>query len=302
MTRDLVSLLRQSADQCPDTSPTLVAAGIRQGMLMHRRRRRAVLIGAAAGVAAAVAFGILAINWPGDGSSETEPVGEETTAPVATDEDVLVSCGGDEGWPPSVMSEGVPGLLDEAEATATFQAILDDPQLSQEAELSILSEGADVEWRVLRGDEDSLTLGLGHWTEEGPAGAGAYVLDLEREGEHWTTAGWGDCNLAPVLAEGSTWARVSSYHATGQDATTLQAEVTENQCTSGRDPGPFLHEPTIVEDEESVTIYWTTTPHEGAANCQGNPSVTRDIQLADSLGDRKVLDGSQFPPRPVNAN
>ena len=239
MTRYLVSLLRQSADECPDISPTLVASGIRQGKLMHRRRRRAVLAGVAVGVAAAVAVGILAGNWPGDDRSETEPVGDDTTVPGITDEDALVSCGGDEGWPPSVMAEGVPGLLDEAEATETFQAILDDPQLSQEAELSILSDGVDVEWRVLRGDEDSLTLGLGHWTEKGPAGADAYVLGLERAGDHWTPDGWGTCNnLAPTLPEGSKWAMVSSYNATSAEATTLQVEVTENQCTSGRDPWP----------------------------------------------------------------
>jgi hypothetical protein len=197
------------------------------------------------------------------------------------------------------MATGVPGLLDKAEATRTFQNILDDPRWGGEAALSILEGGVDIEWRVLAGDDTSLAVGLGPWTDAGPAPRDAWLLSLKRQGDRWVPTGWGDCNLAPVLSQGSTWAHVNGYRAGGDDSTSLQVRVSEIECTGARDPIPFLNEPDVVETPDTVTISWTTTPMEGAATCPGNPPVNRSITLSAPLGNRQVLDGSSYPPRPV---
>ena len=236
-----------------------------------------------------------------DADRQVVDAGEPNGLPVVTDGDeVVVSCGGgNEGWPPSVMAEGLPGLLDQAEATMTFQDILDDPQWGVEAELSLLRNGVDVEWRVLRGDSSSLVVGLGRWTDQGPAQADAYVLGLEREDGRWVPRGWGDCSLAPILRGRNTWAHVTGYRAAGPEATSFEASVSEGECTSARDPGPFLHEPTVVERPDTITVYWTSTPVVGGADCPGNPTVTRVVELDAPLGERQVLDGSRYPPEPV---
>ncbi len=303
MTHDLVSLLRDSADECPAMPPAVVDEGIRRGQMLHRRRRRAVLAGATAAAVATAVVVVLAsgVTRPGEDPSSPAPADDLDSLPVVTEGDeVLVSCGGgNQGWPPSVMAEGVPGLLDQAEATRTFQNILDDPQWGGEAELTILRNGVDVEWRVLRGDSRSLVIGLGQWTDQGPARRDAYVLSLERQDDRWIPTGWGGCSLAPILREGNTWAQVTSYRAAGPDATSLQASVSEVECTGARDPGPFLHEPTVVEGPDAVTVYWTSTPIEGGADCPGNPILMRVIELDAPIGDRQVLDGSRYPPQPV---
>lgn len=237
----------------------------------------------------------------GDAGPEAEDPGAAPTSPVLTaDGEVVVSCGGHDGWPPSVMAEGVPGLLTEGEARHTFTSILEDPRYAAEAELTLFSNGVDVDYRVLRGDDRSLTVGLGDWTERGPAVQDTYVLDLEREGERWVPGGWGECsNLQPVLREELVWARIDRYDARAGDGSLVDIKVSEVECTSGRDPDPYLHGPAVVETDDAVTVYVTSTPMEGSATCPGNPSVERTIELDQPLGPRPLLDGSLYPPSPV---
>ncbi len=213
--------------------------------------------------------------------------------------EVMVSCGSDggAGWPPSVMTEGVRGVLTDREARRVFQGILSDPMTGEEASLSLFPDGVAVDWRVLRADACSLTIGLGRWTEHGPV-EGPHVLELARDGEAWRATGWAECQLSPVLEEGNDWAEVTGYEGDAASAR-LTAEVSERECTSGRDPRPFLHEPLVVETRATVTIYWTTEPPRGGHDCQGNPSVRGVVELDRPLGTRAVLDGSSYPARQV---
>jgi hypothetical protein len=248
-----------------------------------------------------VTAGLALLSACGSGQSRTQSgdpsANDETPFVVTATGEMEVSCGGAaDGWPPSVMPEGVPGVLSDDEARGIFAEILSDPATGGEAGLSLFRDGVDVEWRVLRDNGEALTIGLGRWTDEGPVGDRAYVLELEREGDSWRPAGWGHCRLSPVLKDGLAWAVVTGYRGDAQ-ATTITVEVHERECTSGRDPSSFLHEPFVVETAESVIIYWTSEPPSGDQTCQGNPSVERAVELSEPLGDRIVFDGSSYPPR-----
>ena len=224
-------------------------------------------------------------------------------APVVLENgELTVGCGGDgAGWPPSVMTEGLQGALTDDEARSIFQGILSDPRTGGEAALSLFPDGVDVDWRVLHKDEDSLTIGLGRWTEQGPADAGIPVLGLERERGAWRAKGWGDCQLSPVLKEGNSWAEVTGYSGDAASAR-IRAQVSERECTSGRNPARFLRDPVVVETSETVTIYWTSDPATGGQDCQGTPSLDRVVELTQPLGSRVVFDGSTYPPRQVRAD
>jgi len=76
----------------------------------------------------------------------------------------------------------------------------------------------------------------------------------------------------------------------------LDLLVSEVECTSARDPEPYLREPVIVETSQSVTIYWATEALRAAASCPGNPWVARTVTLEEPLGDRALRDGSGYPP------
>jgi hypothetical protein len=246
-----------------------------------------------------------ALSACGTETTADDPLGVSPTTDdepfVVANGETMVSCGSDAaGWPPSVMTEGVQGPLTDDEARRIFQGILNDPMTGEEAALSLFPDGVDVDWRVLHEDGNSLTIGLGRWTEQGPTGESARILELEREGEAWGTAGWAGCQLSPVLKEGNSWVEVTGYHRDEKSAR-LTAQVQEHVCTSGRDPEPFLHEPFVVETSDRVTIYLTSEPPEGGQDCQGTPPVDRVVELNQPLGTRLVFDGFSYPPREVRA-
>jgi hypothetical protein len=171
------------------------------------------------------------------------PLPDDLPVQVEGDE-ILVGCGGASGWAPSVMASGVPGVVSDAEMTATFQQILGDPEYGAEAELSLFANGAEnVEWRVLRHTDNELTMGLGTWTDQGPVD-GAMVLGLRREADRWIPDGWGDCQLAPILDPGHTWAHVAKSETTVDRGTsTIPVRVSEGGCTGSRDSLPPSRNP-----------------------------------------------------------
>ena len=209
-----------------------------------------------------------------------------------------VSCGGPAGWAPSQMADGIESDFGTSEARATFADLLADPALAAELELTFLADGPGTEFRVLEEDGESVTLGLGSWSVDGP-GPRALAMSLVREDDAWTFAGGGDCHLSPILRTDADWVDVTAAATAPDDARTLVVDVTERQCTSARDPRPFLKDPVVVETAESVTVYGTTAPMTEAAECPGNPTVQQTIVLAGPLGDRVVRDGATWPPREV---
>ena len=230
---------------------------------------------------------------------EAAPASEDS--PVLTEDgEVLVSCGGgDITWRPSTMPEGIPGILDEAEVRQAFRDLLADPRIAGEAELTFLRDGVDgTAYRVLGADGDVVVLGLGTWDERGPVD-GSLVMSIEREGDRWAFAGGGSCRLEVQLTEPEgqpSWVEV-----TGREAgagTAIRVLVNERQCTSGRDPLPHLREPQVTYAEDEVVVYWTSDPGTGGT-CVGIPPVTTTLDLDEPLGDRVLLDGSTWPPRPV---
>lgn len=249
------------------------------------------------GLLAAVPLLLLVVGC----GAQTSVASEPKRLPVRTvDGEVQVGCGSGSSWSPAVMADGVPGVVERDVVVEAFRELLADPELSGELELSFLSAGAEeTEWRVLAGDGDALTLGLGSWTEAGPA-EGARTFAMAREGRRWRWLGGGDCpHLGPVLADDADgWVEVTGLSAPAADTGEVTVVVSEIACTGARDPGPFLHEPTVVETDQSVTVYWTTTPPE-SASCPGNPSVERTLELDAPLGERALLDGSSWPPAPV---
>lgn len=214
----------------------------------------------------------------------------------------MLSCGAGPEFAVSALEGGVTGVADETQVLDAFERLaaragIDVPRELQRARI------ADAEWIVLGSERDggteTLIVGVGGWDGNGPGDDGEYVI-LDRVGEGWRASSWGDCNLAPVLPPGVSWAEVAATpQGLDTTATSLSFEVHERECTSGRRPEPFLNEPVVVESDETVTVYWTSDAPQGSQTCPGNPSVRRVVHLDEPLGDRRLLDGSVWPPKPV---
>jgi hypothetical protein len=243
----------------------------------------------------------------GESRSDTSPdsgtarAGRESVVMVGGE--VLVSCGNIRpAFAVSAMDDGVSGLADEAEVAAALDGLrarfgIDAPRALQRR------SAAEAEWKVLGGDPvddpQRLLVGVGHWAAATGTTDGQYVV-LERTANGWQPSGWGDCNLAPVLGEGASWAEIAAVSG-GADpgSSTVEVLVSERECTSARDPSPYLREPVVIERDDTVTLYWTSDTPTGDQTCPGNPRVRRSVKLDRPLGTRAILDGSTWPPRPI---
>jgi hypothetical protein len=286
--RRLHDALGHGAEDAPDAHG--LADGARRRM--RARRRRAAMVGAAAAVVAVIVpVAVVGSNDDRSGSSETD-------RPPSALGDQNVTCGSG-SWPASAMEGGVSGLVDEAEVRAAFARLLEEAPI--DAPEAIRQEGADkAPYIALAETNDGYTLGTGTWSIEGP-GKDADIVGLERQGDGTLRAsGWGDCELRVVLPPGRSPVVVNGPRG-GVDPTTTEPVVMVNEldCTSGRDPVPFLGEPTVVEDDERVLVTMTSETMRGGADCQGNPSVPVTLHLDRPIGGRELLDGGTWPPTPL---
>ncbi len=241
-----------------------------------------------------------------DRATTSAPIAATAQTWLAPDGDVLVTCGASPAFPASLAAQG--GLEvqpDEAEEIVDALAHLKDMGGIDAPGPLQAAEAEQVKWAVLWWDSSSEgeTLGL---LVASPESTGFSLdsdesLTLEWQDGQWRASSWsGTCGARPVLPAHSAWAQIAvPADATNPAGSSVDLLVSEIQCTSARDPEPFLADPVVVETDEAVTVYWTTEQMTGDATCPGNPWVPRTIQLKDPLGDRPLLDGSTWPPARV---
>lgn len=225
----------------------------------------------------------------------------------APDGEVLIRCYHAPAFPASRVADGgldVPaGTVEEivtALAELKDEAGIDAPRPLQQAEAD------EVTWAVLWSDGSAgvETMGL-LLASPGSTGfaldADSHVILERQDGRLRVTGSSDSCGARPALPAGSEWAQIALPDRTASpDGTSVDVLVSEVECTSARDPEPYLAaEPVIVETDEDVTVYWTTEEIAGGATCPGNPWVERTLRLDRPLGERELLDGSTWPHRPV---
>ncbi|WP_244929023.1 hypothetical protein [Nocardioides sp. W7] len=252
------------------------------------------------GIAVALLLCVSACGTETSGPVEaTKSVPEEAEESGGPSDERPISCTGEApGWPASAMDGGIASRLPADELTRALEALaaragIDAPSALQDADVH------EAPWFVLAETKTSVVVATGSWDGGGP-GRDGEVVRLKASGAGWQVQSWGDCrNLAPVVDPGLQWVRIDAATDLDPASTEVTVEVTEGGCTSGRDPRPFLQEPTLVEDDDSVVVFWTSEAPEGANNCVGNQPVPHPLRLGEPLGDRELLDGSRWPARPV---
>jgi hypothetical protein len=81
------------------------------------------------------------------------------------------------------------------------------------------------------------------------------------------------------------------------EATRLSALIRERACASGRSPKGRVLEPQVFSGGDAVLVTVWVRDQLGAQDCQGNPTFPVEIVLTEPLGERRLLDGSEVPPR-----
>jgi len=232
----------------------------------------------------------------GCGSGGTRDVLAKTD-PAPSVAEVQVTCAnGRDYWPVSAMAGGIPksesGDLVRALEKLAEDAGIDAPLAFQGTSVE------DAEWFVLARDGHAAAVATGPWSPAGPGKHGGIVY-LEHVGAGWEAMSWGGCGtLQPFVDDGEQWVEIDQVSGS-RDTTEPTLLVTDNQCASGRDPRPFLQEPSIAETEDSVTVSWTVTAAPGFNDCIGVGPFPAQLHLTRPLGDRTLYDGSTWPARKV---
>ncbi len=122
------------------------------------------------------------------------------------------------------------------------------------------------------------------------------------EGNGWTVAAYGQCHLGVSYPDGITGATIRldpAFPRPTRDSREVHVLITETACASGQSPEGRVLEPLVVYGPDSVAVAIAIRHIVGGADCQSNPEFPVLIELSEPLGDRVLVDGSQFPPRPL---
>ena len=67
--------------------------------------------------------------------------------------------------------------------------------------------------------------------------------------------------------------------------------------TASKPPEGRILDPQVFSGQDGIVVtFWVRSP-DGVQDCQGNPDIATLIQLPDPIGERKLLDDSEIPPR-----
>ena len=131
-----------------------------------------------------------------------------------------------------------------------------------------------------------------------PTGDGWAVVAFAAADTGWVPDTWGECVPVPFV-EGRNlveWQFDPDRPRPGPDATTATVLATERACASGKPMGDRLQPPAVTYTDAAVVVLLTALPQAGGQDCPGNPSTPVTIELDEPLGNRRLLDGSVYPP------
>ena len=134
----------------------------------------------------------------------------------------------------------------------------------------------------------------------GRLGHRAQTISVARRGKGWEQIGYSS-NCEPAVLRGGrqaiTWALAPGQHLS-PTTQSIEVELLGGECDSGQSENERLETPVFREESGAVLMALWIRPVHGPQTCQAliEPPVT--IQLPEPLGQRRLLDGSVFPPAP----
>jgi len=291
---DLESTLRATlADRAAEapTGDDLVDVVRRRGGVQRTRRR---IAGTATALALGIGVTVVAV-------SDLNPFGPDhdivVTAPgrVAADQ---ITCGSDQlSFDPDILVERPP-LDPDSELGNAVRTTARPPVAAR------LIEG----WTLL--DQVGQTAHLMIWLKPGAestnmAESGMIAATYRQANDGtWSYQDSAECQPQRAFDDGldpATWALPGARPE--PEATSFPILVTERGCASGQSSEGRLADPIVEYRDDAVLITTRVEPPVGDSfTCQGNPATEVTVELDEPLGDRQLLDGMWFPPRPVLEN
>jgi hypothetical protein len=86
------------------------------------------------------------------------------------------------------------------------------------------------------------------------------------------------------------------------DATVLELLVLERACASGRTAEGRVELVELEETADEIRLRVGVRPQPGEQECPGHPPTPFTVELAEPLGDRRILDAAVVPPRELRVH
>jgi len=291
---DLESTLRATlADRAAEapTGDDLVDVVRRRGGVQRTRRR---IAGTATALALGIGVAVVAV-------SDLNPFGPDHDIVVTAPEPVApdqITCGpGPGGFDPDILVERPP-LDPDSELGTAVRTTARPPVAAR------LIEG----WTLL--DQVGATAHLLIWLKPGAestnmAESGILGATYRQANDGtWSFQSSAECQPQRASDDGldpASWALPGARP--GPEATSFPILVTERGCVSGQSLEGRLADPIVEYRDDAVLITTRVEPAVGDIfMCEGNPTTEVTVELDEPLGNRRLLDGMWFPPRPVLEN
>jgi hypothetical protein len=216
----------------------------------------------------------------------------------------------DRTWPPAPSVEpapndelilagrnGVPGRLYCSNHRTFGFGDLDNPtgaEVRVGPEFDVLrSVVGNPPTREVARDETGVTF-LADRRDPGPWEHGPYiVVDVNRKGGSWDSAGGGDCEpraWAPPGYGAATWVLDPAFRAPSPTTQTLHLLVREFTCSSGRTAHGRIGPAYVASDPFMVRIQLLVRYVPGEQDCQGVDPTPATLRLPEPLGNRALKD------------
>lgn len=226
------------------------------------------------------------------GDDDTRTLAPTTTRPV----DPMLTCGY-EPFPASALSNPPGAENDDTPAAQAFRELRQRstpiPELPRSGYRLLSESDTDAQFAARLGDE---------WEHD------LWIVHLVASNGVWDFRNGGECTPRTLRdgVESAQW-ELTSGQSLEPDAAEVHIGVWERACTSGASLAGRIQEPDIEYRTHRViiTLYVTPLdpPDDGPGSidvytCIGPPSTPHTVTLAEPLGDRQLLDGGSYPPRP----
>lgn len=153
-------------------------------------------------------------------------------------------------------------------------------------------------WRLLGSDDRTAEFA------SVAADASIWVTVIRKEATGWVVDSPDVCQPVLVLPGGLARADWTLDPAQGPPTgatRVFDALVTETGCNSGQPADGRIVGPKIVRGPTDVLVVFAVRPRGGAQRCPSNPATRVPVDLGESLGPRRLLDGGHLPWRDPTA-
>lgn len=155
------------------------------------------------------------------------------------------------------------------------------------------------DWRLLAEEGGRAEFAAGRLPDE------MEFISVERRRGRWDFTGYAEGCEPSSMRRGLaaiTWSLSPDQPQLNRSTSSILVYLGPSECSSGKPAAPRLQKPEFREQNGALLMsLWLRPLPPGGYTCQGVSEPPVRIKLPERLGQRRLLDGGTYPPRPPNS-